>query len=128
MSSITLQSVAQSRPLPNAPYIYALYSNNIGLFSIASDDVLRCSDPSDLRLINEIKDAHEGITCLSGLETGDGNLSGWSGRGKGGCVVTAGRNGCVRAWDLQSSTRKPVFEAKTGKNRMINSIWELTTL
>ncbi|KAL9069869.1 MAG: hypothetical protein Q9157_006003 [Trypethelium eluteriae] len=104
MPPTTFRSLAQSPTLANSPYIYTLCPKDTAIFVIASDDAIRCFSSDGLRLLHEIPNAHEGITCLKDWDTG--GIDG----GKRPGVVTTGRDGKVKGWDLRASSTKAVFE------------------
>jgi len=75
--------------LKSDSYVYKIVPNNIRIAAILSDDSLRIIDQNTLQEIPDIvrQTAHKGVTCL---ET------------DGSSVVTAGRDGVVRYWDLRA--------------------------
>lgn len=69
-------------------YIYTLASASTDILAAASsDDSLRLFSPSTLAARGCVAHAHDGITCL--VRVGENVLA------------TAGRDGCVRVWDVR---------------------------
>lgn len=123
MDTATLQT-SSSLFLPPESYIYRLQPVNAGplIAAISSDDSLRLFDLETLAkqstavvsAHNTLKDIHKGVTCLEAL-----------GPQQEHCVLTAGRDGAVRGWDLRSG--KKILELKDRKDsRLIESfqIWQ----
>lgn len=105
MKSATLVS-GSSLSLPADSYVYKILQtkHQIGaLAAISSDDSLRIFDPEMLQLKagGLFNKTHEGITCL---ETFDADPH---------CVLTAGRDGAGRCWDLRSGRK--TFEVNDGR-------------
>ncbi|KAI9882344.1 MAG: ASTRA complex subunit, partial [Watsoniomyces obsoletus] len=84
--------------LPSGSYIYSIIPVANGLAAISDNDSLRVCDQHTLRLLPDgcISLGHEQVTCLRPFDP-------W-----GQAVVTAGRDGFVRCWDLRS--QKSVLE------------------
>ncbi|KAL9089275.1 MAG: hypothetical protein Q9165_005843 [Trypethelium subeluteriae] len=116
MPRTTVRPLAQSPTFPNSPYIYTVYPEDTAVFAIASDDSLRCFSSDGLRLLQEIPNAHEGITCLKGWDIG--GIDG----GKRSGVATSGRDGRVKGWDFRASSTKAVFEVKAGNNTPLSAL------
>lgn len=123
METATLQT-SSSLFLPPDSYIYRLQPVNAGplVAAISSDDSLRLFDPELLAkpstavvgVRNALKDIHKGVTCLETF-----------GPQQEHCVLTAGRDGAVRGWDLRS--KKKILELKERKDsQLIESfqIWQ----
>lgn len=123
METATLQT-SSSLFLPSESYIYRLQPVNAGplIAAISSDDSLRLFDLETLAkqstavvgAHNALKDIHKGVTCLEAL-----------GPQQEHCVLTAGRDGAVRGWDLRSG--KKILELKDRKDsQLIESfqIWQ----
>lgn len=82
---------------PNT-YLYSLARRGDTFATIGSDDSLRLFDIS-LNLLNKVQPAHSGISCLASSDIG---------------FVTAGRDGVIRIWDLQSPNPSlQIFEPKS---------------
>lgn len=72
-------------------YIYTLASASTDILAAASsDDSLRLFSPSTLAARGCVVRAHDGITCL--VRVGENVLA------------TAGRDGCVRVWDVRDGS------------------------
>lgn len=125
METATLQT-SSSLFLPPESYIYRLQPvNNAGalIAAISSDDSLRLFDLERLGAIestavdcaahNALKDIHKGVTCLEAF-----------GPQQEYCVLTAGRDGAVRGWDLRSGKKK-ILELRNRKE-LFNWIRELS--
>lgn len=123
METATLQT-SSSLFLPPDSYIYRLQTFNAGplVAAISSDDSLRLFDLETLEkpstavvgFHNALKDIHKGVTCLEAF-----------GPQQEHCVLTAGRDGAVRGWDLRS--KKKILELKERKDsQLIESfqIWQ----
>lgn len=112
MGTATLQT-SSSLFLPPDSYIYRLRPVNAGplIAAISSDDSLRLFDLETLAkqstatvgAHNALKDIHKGVTCLEAF-----------GPQQEHCVLTAGRDGAVRGWDLRSG--KNILELKDRKD------------
>jgi WD40 repeat protein len=93
---------------PTDTYIYDVVPVSNGLVAaISSDDSLRVVDPLDLGKgeLSLMKDVGKDITCLRGIGSGTEE--------SGTTVVTAGRDGFVKIWDLRSGAK--VGEVKSGE-------------
>lgn len=123
METATLQT-SSSLFLPPDSYIYRLQPVNAGplIAAISSDNSLRLFDLETLArqssavvgAPNALKDIHKGVTCLEAF-----------GPQQEHCVLTAGRDGAVRGWDLRSG--KKILELKDRKDsQLIESfqIWQ----
>ncbi len=97
---------------PNA-YIYKLQPFNTGslIAAISSENSLRVFDPETqtLQLVaaggdnyGALQNVHDGVTCLEAF-----------GADQPHCVLTAGRDGAARGWDLRSG--EMTFEVKDRK-------------
>ncbi|KAI9842766.1 MAG: hypothetical protein M1837_006949 [Sclerophora amabilis] len=97
MPTNNLRPIASSSlSLPPETYIYSIIPTaSNSLAAISSDDSLRVFNRETLRLIpgDFIQPAHEGVTCLQGVDDA-GNI-----------VSTAGRDGVIRFWDLRSGKK-----------------------
>lgn len=84
-----------SLSLPPDSYVYHIAQAGAGLAAISSDDSLRIFDRSTLQLASGgiIEPAHRGLTCLERV-AGDHHS-----------IVTAGRDGFVRCWDLRTGSK-----------------------
>ena len=104
MGSITTARpfATSSLSLPTNSYIYCIKAVGRSLAAISSDDSLRVFDPVTLQVSADrvFQNAHTGIVCLENV--GDEIES----------LVTAGRDGYVRCWDLRSG--KKTVELKDG--------------
>lgn len=94
-----------SLSLPTGSYIYKLIhtSQNAALAAISSDDSLRVFNPEQLQLQASgiFHKTHEGVTCLEPFDADPH------------CILTAGRDGAARCWDLRS--QRETFGVKDGK-------------
>jgi len=91
MSTAQLKCSSTLR-LPSDTYVYEALPTHTGeVAAILSDDSLRLLLSSTLREIPDatIRKAHDGVTCLQTVEQ------------KGNVILTAGRDGKVRGWDLR---------------------------
>ncbi|MCJ1418563.1 hypothetical protein MMC32_004911 [Xylographa parallela] len=106
MGSITTARpfATSSLSLPTNSYIYCIKAVGRSLAAISSDDSLRVFDPVTLQVSADrvFQNAHTGIVCLENV--GDEIES----------LVTAGRDGYVRCWDLRSG--KKTVELKDEKS------------
>ena len=97
-------AASSSLKLLPGSYVYSVkptsFDNQIA--AICSDDSLRVADPSTLELSSSIK-AHGGLTCL---ESNAGNDTSTV------SLITAGRDGFVRAWDMRAASKKPILKLK----------------
>lgn len=115
METATLQ-ISSSLFLPLESYIYRLQPVNAGplIAAISSDDSLRLFDLERLATQstavdcahNPLKDIHKGVTCLEAF-----------GPQQEYCVLTAGRDGAVRGWDLRSG--KKILELRNSKDSQL---------
>lgn len=121
METATLQT-SSSLFLPPDSYIYKLLCANTGalIAAISSDDSLRVFDLGTLAKQstavvgpdNALKDVHTGVTCLEAF-----------GAQQEHCVLTAGRDGAVRGWDLRSGKR--ILELKDRKDSQLIESWQM---
>lgn len=92
MKRATLTATS-SLALPLDSYIYRIlpFHRNAQIAAISSDDSLRLIDSSTLKEISNgiIPNVHGGVVCLDA--TADDTS----------CLLTAGRDGSVRYWDLR---------------------------
>src|SRR5436305_10758137 len=108
MQSVTsLNPVASSSlSLPSGSYIYSILplSKSNSLAAISSDDSLRIFNRESLQLNSGgvLLKVHEGVTCVNHFDGGRD------------LVITAGRDGCVRTWDLRMGGNKKCGEVQTG--------------
>jgi len=90
-----LRQVASSDlSLPSDSYVYKLVHTRAGLAAISSDDSLRIFEPSTLHPLPDgiFPSVNESVTCLESFaESAEASP----------VVVTAGRDGRVRLWDLR---------------------------
>lgn len=115
METATLQTSSSLFLLPDS-YIYRLQPVNAGqlIVAVSSDDSLRLFDLETLGkqstdaigAHNVLKDIHKGVTCLEAF-----------GLQQEHCVLTAGRDGAVRGWDLRSG--KKILELKDRKDSQL---------
>ena len=77
--------------LPVHSFVYSVvHSSQIpSLSSISSDDSLRCCNPETLEVVTSFSQAHHSVTCLTHRDSAPND------------VVTAGRDGAVRLWDVR---------------------------
>lgn len=121
MATATLQT-SSSLFLPPDSYIYKLQPVNTGalIAAISSDDSLRVFDLGTLAKQSTsvvgpdhaLKDVHTGVTCLEAF-----------GAQQKDCVLTAGRDGFVRGWDLRSGKR--ILELKDRKDSQLIESWQM---
>ena len=85
--------------LPVSSFIYSVvHSSRIcSISSISSDDSLRCCDPETLEVVTSFSQAHRGVTCLRHRDSAPND------------VVTAGRDGVVRLWDVRMKEKSAEF-------------------
>ena len=88
--------------LPPGSYIYSIAQRSGVYAVISSDNSLRSFDGATLRLQpgGLVEKTHAGVTCLRAFDE-EGNV--WA---------TAGRDGCVRCWDLRAG--KKATEIRSG--------------
>ena len=103
-----LKSLASSSlSLPSGSYIYSILplSKSNGLAVISSDDSLRIFNRESLQLNSDgvLPNVHEGVTCVKNFDGGPD------------LVITAGRDGYVRTWDLRMGGNKKCGEVQTGQ-------------
>ncbi|KAJ5294854.1 hypothetical protein N7508_009675 [Penicillium antarcticum] len=106
-----LQAVASSSlSLPADSYIYGLTAAGPGTFAaISSDDSLRVFDAADLNRGAVVSShTHDGVTSLRSY-VGESQL-----------LVTGGRDGKVRIWDVRAGG--PVVEMETTKQSPVLSV------
>ena len=91
-----------SLSLPPNSYIYNIVAVGEKLGVISSDDSLRIFDPQTLQTISDgiRRDVHKGLTCLE-RNRSDNNT-----------VLTAGRDGKIRCWDIRAAEK--TFELGSG--------------
>lgn len=121
METATLQT-STSLLLPPDSYIYKLQPVNTGalIAAISSDDSLRVFDLGTLAKQstavvgpdNALKGVHTGVTCLEAF-----------GAQQEHCVLTAGRDGAVRGWDLRSGRK--ILELKDRKDSQLIESWQM---
>jgi WD40 repeat protein len=108
MQSVTpLKALASSSlSLPSGSYIYSIVPlcKSDSLAVISSDDSLRVFNRESLQLDSGgvLSNIHEGVTCVKHFG------------GDAGPVITAGRDGFVRTWDLRMGGDKKCGEVQTG--------------
>lgn len=92
---IARATAASSLALPGSTYIYCIKPAGSKLTAISSDDSLRVLDPKTLQLDTQhtFTNIHAGITCL---ETANFDSE---------SVLTAGRDGFIRCWDLRTGEK-----------------------
>lgn len=110
----SLLSTSPSSLLPAGAYIYSIIplhpakaGSAASLAAIASDNSLRLFDCATLQPFDSVRLQHEGVTCLRrwGRAEADADHAG------GADMLTAGRDGVVRGWDLRAgSGREQVLE------------------
>jgi WD repeat-containing protein 89 len=101
---------SSSLSLPSGSYIYSLAAAlpGLSLAAISSDDSLRLFDVRSLQVVS--------VTAGSTHENGVTTLTEYSGVGtERGLLVTGGRDGKVRLWDVRSASGKPMLEMTTGR-------------
>ena len=105
-----MDSILTARPfatsslsLPINSYIYCIKPVGRNLAAISSDDSLRVFDPVTLQVSADrvFENAHAGVVCLENVSADTES------------VVTAGRDGYVRCWDLRIGKR--TVELKDGR-------------
>ena len=106
-SRLTARPLAtSSRSLPIDSYLYRIQVVGRSLAAISSDDSLRVFDPVTLQVTSDhiVQNAHTGITCLESVSV------------EAASVLTAGRDGYVRCWDLR--TGRKIVELKDGASNV----------
>jgi hypothetical protein len=101
----TLKATASSSlGLPAESYIYSIAASAPGSFAaISSDDSLRVFDAANLERVSVIsRKTHDGVSALRSY-TGDSQL-----------LVTGGREGSVKVWDVRAGNA--VVEMETGES------------
>lgn len=101
----TLKATASSSlGLPAESYIYSIAASAPGSFAaISSDDSLRVFDAANLDRVSVIsRKTHDGVSALRSY-TGDSQL-----------LVTGGREGSVKVWDVRAGNA--VVEMETGES------------
>jgi WD repeat-containing protein 89 len=102
---------SSSLSLPSGSYIYSLAAAlpGLSLAAISSDDSLRLFDVRSLQVVSVTAGStHEnGVTTLTEYTSGVGT--------ERGLLVTGGRDGKVRLWDVRSASGKPMLEMTTGR-------------
>ncbi|MCJ1391859.1 hypothetical protein MMC18_004726 [Xylographa bjoerkii] len=90
--------------LPIHSYIYCIKGVGRSLATISSDDSLRVFDPVTLQVDSDhvFENVHTGVTCLENVSL------------EAATVLTAGRDGYARCWDLRSG--KKTLELKDDKS------------
>ncbi|KAK2768327.1 hypothetical protein FQN54_000180 [Arachnomyces sp. PD_36] len=131
------QQNSSSLSLPSGNYIYSLAScggtTGDSLAAISSDDSLRLFDRRTLQLRGSASgfadNVHEGgVTCLcdggdgGGGGGGGGGQAGGNGGGNNHLLVTGGRDGRMKLWDIRGEGKKAVVEFQTEKNAPVLSI------
>lgn len=99
-------TAASSLGLPAENYIYSIAASAPGTFAaISSDDSLRVFDATNLDRVSVIshKTHDGGVTSLRSYAAGDSQL-----------LVTGGREGTVRLWDVRAGNA--VVEMETGES------------
>ena len=91
MSTTAKHLASSGLSLPADTYIYSLARTTNLCAAISSDDSLRYFDPTNLALVHNVANAHQGITCLKSTSDGKG-------------LVTAGRDGSVKCWDERAKS------------------------
>lgn len=88
-------AATSSLSLPPQSYVYTIIpiKENAGIAAISSDDSLRVVDSNTLQILSNgiIPNVHAGVTCLDVIVNENVN-----------CLLTAGRDGLVKCWDLRS--------------------------
>ena len=81
--------------LPVRSFIYSVVLNSQipSISSISSDDSLRCCDPETLEIVTSFSQVHHGVTCLTLRDSAPND------------VITAGRDGAVRFWDVRKKEK-----------------------
>ncbi|MCJ1380626.1 hypothetical protein MMC17_003734 [Xylographa soralifera] len=106
-----MESIITARPfaisslsLPINSYIYCIKAVGRSLAAISSDDSLRVFDPVTLQVSADrvFENAHTGVVCLEDVSVDVES------------VVTAGRDGYIRCWDLRSG--KQTVELKDAQS------------
>lgn len=84
---------SSSLSLPPNSYIYDIVAVGEQLGAISSDDSLRIFDSQTLQTTSDgvRYNVHEGVTCLERY------------RGDNSTVLTAGRDGKIRCWDIRAA-------------------------
>jgi WD40 repeat protein len=130
------QQQSSSLSLPSGNYVYSLAAcgtTGESLAAISSDDSLRLFDRRTLQTHGGgegegdcfADNIHNGgVTCLCDFWDGDCDDSSGGGAGdKNNLLVTGGRDGKVRLWDVRGEG-KAVVEFQTGKEIKAFSPWE----
>ncbi|KAJ5676789.1 uncharacterized protein N7477_002422 [Penicillium maclennaniae] len=107
----TLQAVASSSlGLPADNYIYSIAASAGCFAAISSDDSLRVFDASNLDSVSVISNkTHDGVSSLRSYTAGESQL-----------LVTGGREGKVKVWDVRSGNA--VVELETARNAPVLSV------
>jgi len=92
MGGGTTLAATSSLSLPSGSYIYCIAAVDHALAAISSDDSLRIFDPETLQLTSglALENVHIGVTCLKSVSSSSSS------------VITAGRDGFIRYWDLRT--------------------------
>lgn len=100
--------------LPPASYIYDICRCGPGaLAAISSDDSLRCFDRRTLDVLAAVPQTHrDGVTGLAEFRGQQSHEQG--SQGSADLLVTGGRDGAVRIWDLREGKGRAVVEFNTG--------------
>lgn len=107
----TLQAVASSSlGLPADNYIYSIAASAGCFAAISSDDSLRVFDAANLDRVSVISNkTHDGVSSLRSYTAGDSQL-----------LVTGGREGKVKVWDVRSGNA--VVEMETGESVLFSIV------
>lgn len=95
MGSSTTLAATSGLSLPTDSYIYCIAALDHALAAISSDDSLRVFGPETLQLTSglALENVHIGVTCLKSASSSSRS------------VITAGRDGCIRYWDLRTGEK-----------------------
>lgn len=106
----TLNATASSSlSLPTENYIYTITAASPGssFAAISSDDSLRVFDAANIQRVSVVatKTHADGVTALEPYDQGQGQQ----------LLVTGGRDGKAKVWDLRSGKGNAVVEMDTGE-------------
>lgn len=99
MGKTATLAATTSLSLPPDSYVYKILPTDAHLAAISSDNSLRIIDPYTLQEISNgnLQNVQDGVTCLEAADSDNHSL------------LTAGRDGFVRRWDLRSGKQNLEF-------------------
>lgn len=107
----TLKQISSSSlGLPEDSYIYSIVpSSRTGFAAISSDDSLRIFDANKLSHASLVAtNVHDGVTSLRTYDASNQ------------LVVTGGRDGKVKLWDLRNGKKSAVVAVQSCKTRLLH--------